>query len=95
MIIIIITIKRGRQLKADIESQQTRRYWYNIVPITFQVYVVFGQKTCIYTIFEGIRKFAQRANTWDFVGPFTTSCEARARIIFSKRRADTVIGGST
>ena len=31
-------------------SQQTRRYWYNIVPITFHVYVVYRNKTCIYTI---------------------------------------------
>ena len=33
-------------------TQQIRRYWYNIVPITFQIYLVYGQKTCIYTIFN-------------------------------------------
>ena len=47
---------------------------------------MFGEKTCLYTIFN--REFALRANTRDFVGPFTTSCEARTRVV-SKRRADT------
>ena len=28
----------------------THRYWYNIAPITFHVYVVFGQKTSIIII---------------------------------------------
>ena len=33
-------------------SQQTRCNWYNIAPITIQIYVVYGQETCIYTIFN-------------------------------------------
>ena len=43
-------------------------YWYNIVPITFHVCVVFEQKTCIYTIFNRLKEFAQRANAPNFVG---------------------------
>ena len=42
----------------------------------------------------GPRQFAQGANVRDFVGAFTTSCEAKTRIV-SQRRANTVIGGST
>ena len=33
---------------------------YNIVPISIQIYVVYGQETCIYTILPGPREFAQR-----------------------------------
>ena len=32
--------------------QQIRCYWYNIAPITFQIYVLYGQETCIYTNFN-------------------------------------------
>ena len=37
-------------------------------------------------------EFAQRTNVRDFVGPFTTSCEAQTWIV-SQRQANTVIGG--
>ena len=37
---------------------------------------------------------AHRANLRDFVGPFTTSCETQTKLV-SKRRTNTVIGGST
>ena len=46
----------------------------------------------VYTIFirpKGICTAGQRS---DFVGPFTTSCEAQTRIV-PKHRTDTVIGG--
>ena len=33
-------------------AKKTLHYWHNIVPITFYVYVVFGQNTFIYTIFN-------------------------------------------
>ena len=39
-------------------------------------------------------EFAQRANIRDFVGPFTTSCDAQTRIV-SLRRAYAVIARST
>ena len=33
-----------RELATRADPQKARRYWYNIVPITYQVYVVFGWK---------------------------------------------------
>ena len=47
-----------------IGSHQTRRYWYNIDPITIQIYVLYGQETSIYTIFnrpKGICTAGQRS----------------------------------
>ena len=67
---------------------------YNIAPITFQIYVVYGQKRVFIRYLIGPREFAQWANVRDFVGPFTTSGEAHTRIV-PQQRANTVIGGST
>ena len=46
---------------------------------------MYGQETCNYTIFN-----RPNGNVWDFVGPFTTSCEAQTRIV-SKRSANRVM----
>ena len=45
--------------------------------ITLDIYVVIELKTCFNFIqyLMNSREFAQWANTLDFVGPFTTSCE--------------------
>ena len=52
------------------------------------------EKKCLVAQFlTDPREFAQCANVRDFVGTFTTSCEAQ-KITVSKRRANTVIGGS-
>ena len=72
--------------------KQTRRYWCNIVPITFQIYVVYGHKMCFLYDIKSPREYTQRAKIRYFLGPFTTSCEAQTRIV-SQRRADLVIGG--
>ena len=63
------------------------------MPITFYIYVVFYRKRVFIRYLICLWEFAQHANTQDFVGPFTTSCEAQIRIV-SKRRADTGIGRS-
>ena len=61
-------------------SQKTRHCWYNIVPITFQIYVVYGQETRIYTVFNLPKGICTAANVWDFVSPFTASYKAQTRI---------------
>ena len=68
-------------------AQKISRYWYNIAPISFQIYVLY--RRVFIRLLIGPREFAERANVRDFGGQFTTSCEAQTRID-SKRRADTL-----
>ena len=47
-----IAIIKSVSLQYAAITEQTCRYWYNITPITFQIYVLCGQETGIYTIFN-------------------------------------------
>ena len=56
--------KERVSLQYAVTAQQTSRYWDNIAPITFRIYVLYGQETCTYTIFnwpKGICTASQRS----------------------------------
>ena len=59
------------KIKGHVSStKQTQWYCYNIVPLTFHVYGVFGQKTCIYTIFDRSKGICTAGQCTVFCWPF-------------------------
>ena len=62
---------------AGILSHQTRRFWYNIVPITFPSCLDIKCVFIRYLI--GPMEFEQWANTWDFISPNQNSFKASSR----------------
>ena len=48
----MVNNKERVSLQYAATAKQTRRYLYNITPIAYQIYVMYGHEVCIYTIFN-------------------------------------------
>ena len=81
-------------IRIRIDTCEKIRNLYNIAPITIQINFVYGQETCIYTIFNSLKGICTTRKSSGSCWSVHTSCVAQTRII-SKRRANSVIGRST